>query len=418
MKAILKDLWTRFNITSNTTQKLISILFALVFWLFVMDIENPEINRTFRGVDVQVIGIEQLQKSDLVLMDDARLSIDVKVTGRRKAVLAMTSSDIKLSLDLYRAQAGVATFPILAKILDDSVVVQELSQTEVTWTIDQWVDVTVPIQVDVEGSFEEPYYLDVLGLSADAAIVSGPSSYVDRVVKVSGVLSLEDPLATPNYTVTLIPLDASGKAVEGVTLSIDQVGVTLQVGTKKEVPLVAQLMGDLADNLRLDEMTLSQETITIMGDPSVLDEIDAVTIEPIPMAERSQTETLAVVLVLPEGVTAEFDGPITMTFAISDLKEETYTLLPNQVRWLNLEEGLKVQLANEEGLDILVKGTQEEIDGLSSDTVFARFDLADLEPGTYDLTYRIELFDGLLWVMDPEAPPTAKVIISRRADGE
>ena len=106
MKEMFKELWGSLNITKNTTQKLFSLIFALVFWIFVMDTENPETIRVIGRVPVTLLGVEQLVAKELQIVEEGPFTIDLKVKGRRKEVIAFKAGDLKVTVDLFQAQRG------------------------------------------------------------------------------------------------------------------------------------------------------------------------------------------------------------------------------------------------------------------------------------------------------------------------
>lgn len=52
----MKEIYQRSKFSRNTAPKVLSLVFALVFWIFVMDNVNPEMTRVFDNVPVELVG--------------------------------------------------------------------------------------------------------------------------------------------------------------------------------------------------------------------------------------------------------------------------------------------------------------------------------------------------------------------------
>ena len=45
-------------LTNNISLKLLAVLFAIIFWLIVVNIDDPDVTRTFHGIPVTVLDEE------------------------------------------------------------------------------------------------------------------------------------------------------------------------------------------------------------------------------------------------------------------------------------------------------------------------------------------------------------------------
>ena len=58
------------RIGRNTAPKIISLIFAIVFWVYVMDQVNPEIIKEYDDIRVEIVGAEQISTEGLILMNN------------------------------------------------------------------------------------------------------------------------------------------------------------------------------------------------------------------------------------------------------------------------------------------------------------------------------------------------------------
>ncbi len=131
MTKLLKGFLSRSRISNNTAPKLASLFFAVLLWIYVMDIENPETLRTFKDVPIQLINVEELQDSGLILINNQNYTVDVKVEGRRSDVLNVKKAEIGLTADLIGSGKGNNSVPIESNLSADNVKLAEMSKTEI-----------------------------------------------------------------------------------------------------------------------------------------------------------------------------------------------------------------------------------------------------------------------------------------------
>ena len=104
------------NLTKNIPLKIMSIIVGILVWLIVVNVDDPIITKGFVISDVQIINeayVDQLGK--MVMQDDRENSVRVYITGERKIVNRLTSSDIKAVADLQQAQS-TDTDPVMIPI--------------------------------------------------------------------------------------------------------------------------------------------------------------------------------------------------------------------------------------------------------------------------------------------------------------
>lgn len=95
------------KLSHNTGTKLLSLLMAILFWFFVMDQVDPEISRVIESVPVQLINTQELDQSNLKIMNQTDYFVNVEVTGRRNNVLSLNAKSIYLWADMRSVRNGI-----------------------------------------------------------------------------------------------------------------------------------------------------------------------------------------------------------------------------------------------------------------------------------------------------------------------
>ena len=101
------------NLTKNIPLKIMSVIVGILVWLIVVNVDDPIVTKGFVISDVQIINeayVDQL--GEMVMQDDSENTVRVYITGSRKTVNRITSSDIKAVADhshyshLFRNSCG------------------------------------------------------------------------------------------------------------------------------------------------------------------------------------------------------------------------------------------------------------------------------------------------------------------------
>ena len=104
------------NLTKNIPLKIMSVIVGILVWLIVVNVDDPIVTKGFVISDVQIINeayVDQL--GEMVMQDDSENTVRVYITGSRKTVNRITSSDIKAVADLQQEQS-TDTDPVMITI--------------------------------------------------------------------------------------------------------------------------------------------------------------------------------------------------------------------------------------------------------------------------------------------------------------
>ena len=84
------------NLKRNTKIKLISFLSAMVLWMYVMAIVDPEDTKLFENILVSVTNTEELEDDDLVVYPESDLVADIYITGKLSDLQKINEDDIHI----------------------------------------------------------------------------------------------------------------------------------------------------------------------------------------------------------------------------------------------------------------------------------------------------------------------------------
>ena len=88
------------KLTNNFGMKLLSLGLAIVFWIVVVNMDDPMDSRTFKDIPVTILNQEQVMEREKILEVIDGDKIDVVVEGRRLELDRLTEKDICATADL------------------------------------------------------------------------------------------------------------------------------------------------------------------------------------------------------------------------------------------------------------------------------------------------------------------------------
>lgn len=385
MKAKLKSLVerTRF-LNRNTTPKLVSIIFSLVMWLYVMGEVNPEMVISLNNVSVQLMNVEDLKKSGLVIMGQQDYTVNVRIAGRRNDVYKVSPQDIIVRADLRGFHKGTNSIPLEVSG-PPYITIQDVSPKQLKITLDEIVARQRPVSVVTTGSPVPGFEPGDAVISPKEVMVEGPENIVNAVVQVLGEIPVTDQTTEINDRVPLIAVNAEGKTISGVHISQRYVEVKLPILPTKEVPIVLEFQGKPRDNYRITEVKLSQENIWIKGPKEKLDGITEIKGRPIDIEGIDKSAERNVHLLLPEGVTLLRDSKTPrVALTVERVMNKEFTYQRDEIAIDNIETGYRVELIKvPENIQVKIEAVESVINVIQRGDIKLYINVDGLTEGKY-----------------------------------
>lgn len=190
-------------LVSNWGLKLLSLVFALLLWLFVMGEQKAEVGYTV-PLELKNLPVE------LVVANEVPSLVDVRISGPRTLLSNIQSSSLSMSVDLRGLQAGLTTFKRLDQNLNipSALRVSRLSPSYVEVKLERIRQKTVPVRVVFDGQPADGATLDQVIIRPETVVIEGAESEV-RAVDSVVTETIDITLAQESFTLTL-PIDFRG----------------------------------------------------------------------------------------------------------------------------------------------------------------------------------------------------------------
>ena len=400
------------NLTKNIPLKIMSIIVGILVWLIVVNVDDPIITKGFVISDVQIINeayVDQLGK--MVMQDDRENSVRVYITGERKIVNRLTSSDIKAVADLQQAQS-TDTDPVMIPITAtcSGILPENIQVSPQNLSVHLEKKVTKEFAINVTSDDSKPAQgLEVASLTAnpEKVRITGPESLVGKIDSVSVDVSSKLEGIDQDTTITGAELTITDKNQDTLSsnsmsyLKFDnngKVNVTAKLWkVRSDIRISAGYTGEPAEglnNLKLQGNTiyLDNENVDISGKSNDVEKkvnLSELLPDGLKLTSGSSTDLWITVNILPE-------GSKIYSFPTEDIKVKG---LPDDLQ-------LAFEVAD---IELKVQAEDGDLSQFDLKSVGAALSMDDWEEGSYEVPIKISLPEGYKLLEDV----TAEIKISK-----
>lgn len=386
------------NKTSETHGKLsdsrilwagISLLLAFLIWIYYTSNYASSTTMPFYDVEVVYSGEEAIRDSlNLVISQEDTESVDLYLTGSRRELAKLSSSDLKAVVNLssvtregYRTMPYTISYP--TSVNSTGIKVTTQTPQTVGLYISKLSTKLVEVKGKFEGSVQDGYAVDSTHMNFDPATitVTGPEEILDQIVDAQVYVSKEAVSSTFTVTANYTFVNADGDPViyDEAELQTDAESIvaTVPISMKKEVSLDVTLIdggGAVADENVIKE--ISPKTITVAGDAATLEGLNTISLATLDLSDFNSFPTTDYTIVLPNG-TDNLSGTTTATVKLTftGLVDDLFTV--TNLDYINLEEGYTAEIITP-ALVVTIRAPEDVLGSIEGNNIRAVADLTGL----------------------------------------
>ncbi len=306
----------------NLPIKIVSVVLAIIFWLFVVSLENVYVRLPAQ------IPVTAFNKGEEVALTTPLPSISLGIrTDDPLLERSLTETDFEAYIDLSNVGVGEHTLPISVTARNSHVSVVRIEPAEVTITLEPIKQKFITLTAKTTGAPARGYMIKGVDIEPQSITVSGGDSILRRItrgeVMVAVAADVENTFSLLDAPVNFY--DESGAKVEGVSLDNTKISATVRIEktiSTKEVGVHPVLKGSLV-NATVKSVSVDPVLMSVEGDEEILKALETVDTAAIDLSTiRTDGDFKSVVrkvaLQLPAGVTlssrTNFMVSVTITF--------------------------------------------------------------------------------------------------------
>lgn len=287
---------------SDTKLKILSVLLAIFMWTFVINSTNPTVNKTFRNIPVVIKNQDGLEKSGYVIIDnDQTYTTNIKLKGTREKLVGLKPTNIYASIDIANLSEGVQSLEIKVDT-PSGISVEELEPEDIALNIQKVIEKTLPVNPVINDKIKDGRIADVNEITPANITVKGPASLINKVDRAEVRIDYMSLLDGKIHNVPIKVLDRSGKVIEDINISHDDINISFIVYETKKVPIKVATTGFIDSNYMEISREVSPDTIVIKGKESLIRDVEEINTKPININRLRGTVSGEVKLDLPEGI--------------------------------------------------------------------------------------------------------------------
>ncbi len=406
---------------NNLDLKILAVLFSIILWLIVVNIDDPVKTVQFTGIDVEILNGEELEAQGKVyeILDNTG-TVTVTIKGRRSIVEDISKENITAVADM-KDLTSMDTLSITVASnkygneLDDI----KCDQDNVRISIEDLKKIQKVIDIEVVGEPADGYILGTVTTNLNQIYLEGPESVINQVSYAQAQIDVDGVTANVSSSVSIKLYDSEYKEINDsrISMNIKTVSVNQEILLTKEVPLEFDVSGEPAEGYALTgEIAADVETVRIAGKKSVIEDVNSIvvpsTLLNVSNLDSSLTVQANLQNYLPNNVILadeNTDGTIDITVEIQKETFVTISFDKTNIKIVNLPAGYRAEvltdgnyLTNTEtnlkvyGLaDVLSEYDEENVEPqLDVSAYMSQNGITELTPGTYSITPDFGLPDG------------------------
>lgn len=363
---------------------LLSLLLAVIFWMYVRLEVDPEDTATIHNVPVELTGTNVLTGQNLTVSELSAETVDLRVSAPVSVInnLIRYQDDIYIPLDVSRLVEGENRLTYQPKWPENfntsDVVLLNKDPGTITVTVGKLYTSTFNVDFRLEGQVAEGYQMGTPSIEPTTVTVSGSAEEVSQVAKVVAVLQNEnlDERYTGDLPLTL--LDSQGVPLTdlNVTLSSETAYVVVPVVVEKDVKLTVSFQnggGATTDDITYD---IDPKSITVSGEESDINNLTELSVGSIDLSKVVGTNTFTFPISLDpslENVSGETDATVTVT--VKGLDTKVFNV--DNISVLQPANGYTAVAVTQEK-QVTVRGKTEDLEAVDASQLRIVADLSDM----------------------------------------
>ena len=402
-------------LTKDLGLKILAVLFSIILWLIVVNINDPIISVPFYSIPVEIINADSItSQGKMYEILDGTDTIDVSVKANRSIADSLSKDNIRAVADMEQLTfMDTVAIQLTSNKYNDKLDSITSSTDSLKVKIENMEKNQLVVSCETVGEPEEGYMLGNITTDQNLVRLSGPESAISKVSKAVASVNVAGMTSDISTAVDLKLYDEEGNQIDShaISTNINSVNVNVEILAKATVPLTYTTVGIPATGYAVSgEIIGTPGTVAIAGKKALIDTITSVEIGDINVTGQSSDMTTIVKVkdYLPDGVRyvgTAADASSTIVVGIE--KEGTATLeIPSKnISLINTPAGVKGSFVEmNEIVELNVVGLASVVNELKGATIQGAVDLtalqtsmgtSALEPGKYSVDITFLLPDGV-----------------------
>lgn len=362
---------------------LLSILLAVLVWLYIRDVENPTQDGTYYGIEIQVSGERVLEERGLTVASISQKTVNITVNAPISVHNDLSRENITATVDVSQCsepgEYQLACTPKLPSNIDTTGAFFPDSAQIVTVVIDNLSTETKTLELKLEGSVADGYQAGTPVFDPETVELSGTAEQLAQVSRAVVILEADGLKQSYSGRLPITLLDENDEPLTdtNISLSEETAYLTLPVGVMKEVPLtVSFIPGGGATGDGDVEVDIQPKTINVIGTEDAVAGLTEISLGSIDLSTVLDTS----VITMPIRLSSALDNASGITEAqvtVTIKGLSTRSLDVSNIEIANVPDGYSVEKVTQTRT-IVIRGSESALEQVDPNQVWIVADMSKI----------------------------------------
>lgn len=383
------------KIKENWPFKLISLIFAIALWYYVVSETNPNIKKEYKAIPVTYKNESVLKKKNMAIIDPIDPVVNVTLEGKRNIISRVSRNDILVYADMNEMNEDGEVSLNFSVPQGTSII--EKSDYKLTLKLDEIMTLVKKVEVKRIGELpsDNTTVTDIEVVPGEVKIMD-QKELIDKIAKVVVPVDLSVITKDTSISKKIQILDSNDTEIRDLDAENTDVTVNIFVSSTKQVPIKVNYKNQPFD-FKSEDLKLSKSKMTIIGQREKLDKIKEISTETLDLSDFINNTTKNIKIEFPEGIaplSAE-DKFIDVTYS-SNVGEgkpsKLFNVSTENIEVINKASGKALILPSDlSEVSVRVFGDEKVVEAIRLKDFKLQIDLKDLEDGEHDVPIIIKL---------------------------
>ena len=408
------------RLTNNISLKILSVFLAIMLWLVVVNVSDPEKTSTINNIPITVTNEDAITGQEKVYEIVSGAKASVQVTGPRTIIDSLDKGSFRATADLSKlsmtgaveVEVELVTPSYRSKVDIDvkttmKVAVEDLLHKEFT------------VEVVDRGSLPNGYVIFGRDISDKTVEVVAPQSVMAIINKVCVMVDVTGEKNDFSEVAKFYAYDNRGNIIDAeannIKFSKQETKIDVTVYPIKQVPFVYDIDKSKYPDAIITATNISRENIMLMGRAENLSKVNELLLDTstlnITNDVNSYELSYTIKDLLPEGVYVYGeDKTVSIKVETDGIITKTYEIPVNDIAIKSLGDGLSAAHETTGMLSYTLRGRKSILDVFAVEDNPLFVSTKNLGEGDYNLEVLMDLDEGIELVQ----PIFVKVTISKK----
>ena len=385
------------RLTANWGLKLVSLIFAVIVWFFVTNIDDPITSVRYTNIPVTLKNTNLITDQGQVytILDGSDTISSVTLFAPRSIIDSLSQNNVVATADIQELSSlNTVSITVTTNKYSDKIDTINSSSDVVKLSVERKASKSMVLSATTSGSLADGYIIGDVTTEQNMVRITGPESVVNSVASASVDVDVTGFTSNIGTDADIELFDAEGNNIDTslVDMNIKSVRVNVVIYETKYVPIKYTVTGDAADGYMFTgEIESSPEEVLIAGRSSALSSVNEIKVEDEGMDVSGLTGNMAYTYdlgqYLPSGIIfgdKDYNGAVSVIVHVEPIAIKTMDVDVNNVSVEGTVEGFIVTVDDSEykTVSVTLQGLKDAVDRVDPDDLMGTVNIEEVIAGS------------------------------------